>query len=80
MAYNSSKIQPNHSSCQSTKNNRRISATVTAQTMGHLEALAREHGWSTKDFGRTIDHLMKTYLNDHRQTGKKQEDRKWKRT
>ena len=73
MVYKPKREQSTHTTYQSTKNNRRILATITAQTMGHLEALAKKHGWSTKDLGHTIDYLMKTYLNEHRNTGKTQE-------
>lgn len=48
------------------KNLRRINIVVTAQTLGHLEAMAAACGWGEKDLGRVVDKLMRTALaNQH---------------
>ena len=43
------------------KNLRRISVVVTAQTLYHLKQLAAQSGWGEKDLGRIIDKLVRTY-------------------
>lgn len=44
------------------KNLRRINIVVTAQTLGHLEAMAAANGWGKKSLGRVVDKLMRTVL------------------
>lgn len=44
------------------KNLRRINIVVTAQTLGHLEAMAAANGWCEKGLGRVVDKLMRTVL------------------
>lgn len=53
------------------KNLRRINAVVTAQTLGHLEAMAAANGWSEKDLGRVIDKLVRTAIVASRQPADK---------
>ena len=40
---------------------------VSAQTLGHLEAMAAANGWGEKDLGRVVDKLMRTALLTQRQ-------------
>lgn len=49
------------------KNLRRINIVVSAQTLGHLEAMAAANGWGEKDLGRVVDKLMRTALLNQRQ-------------
>ena len=49
------------------KNLRRITIVVSAQTLGHLEAMAAANGWGEKDLGRVVDKLMRTALLNQRQ-------------
>lgn len=53
------------------KNLRRINIVITAQTLGHLEAMAAANGWGEKDFGRVVDKLVRTSLVEHRQSAGK---------
>ena len=49
------------------KNLRRINIVVSAQTLGHLEAMTAANGWGEKDLGRVVDKLMRTALLNQRQ-------------
>ena len=48
------------------KNLRRVNIVITAQTLGHLEAVAAANGWSEKDLGRVVDKMMRAALADRR--------------
>ena len=43
------------------KNLRRVSVVITAQSLYHLKRLAAQSGWGEKDLGRIIDKLVRTY-------------------
>lgn len=56
---------------QGKKNLRRINIVITAQTLGHLAAMAAANGWGEKDLGRVIDKLVRTSLVEYRQAADK---------
>lgn len=53
------------------KNLRRINIVITAQSLGHLAAMAAANGWGEKDLGRVVDKLVRTAVVESRQTADK---------
>ena len=43
------------------KNLRHVNVVVTAQTLYHLNRIAAMNGWGTRDIGRVIDKLVRSY-------------------
>lgn len=53
------------------KNLRRINIVITAQSLGHLTAMAAANGWGEKDLGRVVDKLVRTAVVESRQAADK---------
>lgn len=53
------------------KNLRRINIVITAQSLGHLAAMAAANGWGEKDLGRVVDKLVRTAVVESRQAADK---------
>lgn len=53
------------------KNLRRINIVITAQSLGHLEAMAAANGWGEKDLGRVVDKLVRTAVVENRHSADK---------
>lgn len=57
------------------KNLRRISITISTQTLWHLEKMAATNGWSKKDLGRVVDEIMRKVLISRKEATEREQKR-----